>query len=87
MAEERLRPLSSSGAAATTESDAASADLRKLQTELETLKAERTKWIERQRRIMELIGGVNPDHIVHDIRNVLNERNLLRALVEQMPEE
>jgi len=63
------------------------AELNQARAELSALRAERDKLLERQRRIMELIGGSQIDHIVHDIRNVLNERNLLRALVEQLPEE
>ena len=31
---------------------------------------------------MELLGTVIPEKIIHDIRNVLNERNLLRTLNE-----
>ena len=37
---------------------------------------------DRQRRIMELIGTTQPEHLVHDLRNILNERELLRTLAE-----
>jgi len=53
-----------------------------LRTELERLRTESARLIERQRRIMELIGTTQPEHLVHDLRNILNERELLRTLAE-----
>ena len=38
----------------------------------------------REREIMELLGTASPDRIMHDLRNVLNEVQLLRALAERM---
>jgi lipoprotein NlpI len=51
-----------------------------LVAELELVNAERAKLLEHQRRLMDLLGTKSPEHIVHDLRNVLNERELFRAL-------
>jgi hypothetical protein len=58
--------------------------MRELRAELEQLRAERNRLAELQRRIMELLNVPSPDKLVHDIRNVLNERDLLRALTADM---
>ena len=58
------------------------AENRELRSELDQLRSERATLLERQRRVMELIGTKAPEHLVHDIRNVLNERELLRVLTE-----
>ncbi len=50
--------------------------------EIHQLREELNRLLARQRVIMELLGTTNPDRILHDIRNVLNERQLLRALAE-----
>ena len=55
-----------------------------LKAEIEQLRAERNQLAETQRRIMELLKTQSPEKIVHDLRNVLNERELLKALVDQM---
>lgn len=60
---------------------AAQAEVRELRAELEQIRAERNRLAETQRRIMELLNVQSPDKLVHDIRNVLNERELLKALV------
>lgn len=39
---------------------------------------------DREREVMVLLGASCPERIVHDLRNVLNEVQLLRALAEQM---
>ena len=52
-----------------------------LRAEVEQLRAERTRSLECQRRMMDLLGTKDPTHLVHDLRNVLNERELLRTLV------
>jgi len=53
-----------------------------LRSELASVQLERTKLAETQRRIMELLNVDSPDRLVHDIRNILNERALLKALVD-----
>jgi len=35
-----------------------------------------------QSRVLELLGTDRPERLVHDLRNVLNERALFRALAE-----
>ena len=54
-------------------------EVDQLRTELELLRAERGRLLERQRHIMELVGAADPDRLIHDLRNVLNERELLRV--------
>ena len=60
-----------------------SAENHELRAELEQLRAERNRLAETQRRIMELLHVQSPDKLVHDLRNILNERELLRALVRE----
>lgn len=67
------------------------ADNRDLQSQLDQLRAERAqlleshrKLMETQRRMMEVLGTKAPEKIVHDLRNVLNERDLLKALVDEL---
>jgi hypothetical protein len=60
------------------------AENQELRAETERLRADRTRMIETQRRIMELLGCSNPEKIVHDLRNVLNERDLMKSLVDDM---
>ena len=58
------------------------AENMELRAELEQARAERSRLFERQRRMMELLKTTNADHLVHDLRNLLNERELLRTLCE-----
>jgi hypothetical protein len=37
---------------------------------------------EREREIMQLLGTRSPDRILHDLRNLINEVILLRALMQ-----
>ena len=53
-----------------------------LADEIEQLRVERARWLEIQRGIMDLLGTKSPDRILHDLRNVLNERELLRSLAQ-----
>jgi hypothetical protein len=53
-----------------------------LRTELAALRLERTKLAETQQRIMDLLNVRAADRLIHDVRNVLNERSLLKALIE-----
>jgi hypothetical protein len=74
-----LRPVEQPGPAAHV--TALVAQNRELRAELDQLRAERNRLAEMQARIMELLNVKSPDKLLHDIRNVLNERELLKALV------
>jgi hypothetical protein len=50
------------------------AALDDLRAELEIIK-------DREREIVELLGAESPERIIHDLRNVLNELQLLRIVV------
>lgn len=52
-------------------------DVTPLLAEIEMLKA-------RERQIMELINCAAPDRIIHDLRNLMNEMQLLRILAKEM---
>lgn len=60
------------------------AENKELRGQIEQLRAERTRLIETQRRMMELLHTSAPEKLVHDLRNLLNERDLLKTLVDQM---
>ena len=49
----------------------------------EALRAELTLLRERERQIGQLLNAKSPDRILHDLRNLLNEVQLLRILAEQ----
>ena len=61
---------------------AALAENRELRAEVEQLRGERARMLDRQNQAMELLGTKNPERLIHDLRNLLNERALLRALSE-----
>ncbi len=42
--------------------------------------SEQEKMVRTQNEVMKLLGTKSPDKIIHDLRNVLNELGLLRAL-------
>lgn len=50
-------------------------DIGSLRADLERLR-------QRESQIMSLIDCQNPDKLLHDLRNILNELQLLRMLVE-----
>ena len=58
------------------------AENRELRGEVDRLRAERDRLLDTQRRIMELLGTTAPERLVHDLRNVLNERELFKALAD-----
>jgi hypothetical protein len=58
------------------------ATLHELRVELHQLRAERDRLSDRQRQIAELLKSANAEKIVHDLRNVLNELTLYKALVD-----
>jgi hypothetical protein len=45
-----------------------------------------SRMAERQREVMELLNCKSPERIVHDLRNLINELNLYRQLVEATEE-
>lgn len=55
-------------------------DPEALREELRRTRRELDRALDRQRQIMELIGCNNPDKLVHDMRNVMNEVQLLKLL-------
>lgn len=60
------------------------AENRELRAQVDQLHADRARWQEIQGRIMALLKTSAPEKLVHDLRNVLNERDLLKALVDEM---
>jgi hypothetical protein len=53
----------------------------RLCSELQRIREERDQSLAIQREIMQLLDVQSPQRIIHDLRNVLNERSLLRALL------
>lgn len=49
----------------------------------EELRAELQLLRDRERQLVELLSAKSPDRILHDLRNLLNEVQLLRILAEQ----
>jgi hypothetical protein len=60
------------------------AENRELRAEVESLKADRARMAEILSRLAEVLGSKSPDKLVHDLRNVLNERELYRALADSV---
>lgn len=58
------------------------AENRELRAELERVRSEKAKVTDVQARLMEVLGTKSPERLVHDVRNVLNERELYRALAD-----
>ncbi len=58
------------------------AENRELAAEVLRLRAERDRANEQLSRIMDVLGCKSSDRIVHDIRNVMNERELFRSLAD-----
>ena len=61
---------------------AALARVQELTAEVNRLRAERERWQAQQAELMKLLAAKSPDRILHDLRNVLNERELFRALAD-----
>ena len=59
-----------------------SALLLNLRREMETLRAERDELSERLQKIADLLKSPDPEKILHDLRNVLNELQLYKLLAE-----
>ncbi|HSU68205.1 MAG TPA: hypothetical protein VLJ39_15105 [Tepidisphaeraceae bacterium] len=60
------------------------AENRELRAQVEQLRAERKALLDIQQSVVGLLGAKSPDRIVHDLRNVINERDLLKTLVDEM---
>jgi len=58
------------------------AEVHQLRADLDQARAERNRMQDIQKRLMELLGSAAPERIVHDVRNVMNERELFKALAE-----
>ncbi len=53
---------------------------RRLLDEIQRLTAEQKVLRDREAKVMELLGTKTPDQILHDLRNVLNEKELFKVL-------
>ena len=67
----------SSGHQATDQSE-----LNQLRQQLQAAQQENAHLLEHRRRLMEVLNCKSPDRLEHDLRNVMNELNLLRTIVE-----
>ena len=61
---------------------AQSAQIAELRAQVECLRAERDRLADRQRQIAEVLKSPNPDKVLHDLRNVLNELQLYKMLAD-----
>ena len=60
--------------------DLVPSEMETVRAELAHLRAEVTELRAREKEIVELLGAKSTKRILHDLRNLLNERNLLRAV-------
>lgn len=60
----------------------ATAENRELRAEVDRLRADRDVLLDRQRQVMDLLGTRAPERLLHDLRNLLNERELFKALAD-----
>lgn len=58
------------------------AQIHELRAELEQLRADRDRLAAQHARVAELLKSTNPDKVIHDLRNVLNELQLYKMLAE-----
>ena len=75
-----VTPQQPAEAASSVAETVSSKTLESLQKELEQVHAERARLLELRSEVMGLIGTDKPERLLHDLRNILNERELLRAL-------
>lgn len=61
---------------------AVTADNRELREENSQLRADRARIMEILSELTEVLGSKSPEKLLHDVRNVLNERELYRVLAE-----
>src|SRR5205809_890623 len=75
----------SAGAAPALQSSgsANAANAARLASELDECRRRCDRLAERERRIAELLDSKSPEKIEHDLRNVMNELQLLRTLFEK----
>jgi hypothetical protein len=73
------RPLADSNPAALA---ALIAENHELRADVARLRAERDRLLDTQKRVMDLLYTTQPDRLVHDLRNALNERDLFKALAD-----
>ena len=59
------------------------ADARTSPDDVARLRAELDRLLAQQRELMELLGTKRPDKILHDVRNLLQERIFLEAACRQ----
>src|SRR2546423_15513760 len=55
--------------------------------EVQSIQAERDALAKQQAEVMKLLNAKSPERILHDLRNVLNELVLLKAVAETEEEE
>ena len=58
------------------------AENQELRAQIEQLRSERSRMSDILDRLAEVLGSKSADKLVHDVRNVLNERELYRALAD-----
>jgi hypothetical protein len=58
------------------------AENQDLRAQLDQLRAERAKMSDILDRLADVLGSKSIEKLVHDVRNVLNERELYRALAD-----
>jgi hypothetical protein len=54
-----------------------------LRAQVQQLRLERDQLVDAQKKIMLLLGTDRADKILHDLRNILNERDLLKTLLDR----
>ena len=80
--EKYREPVAPEGVERGAQITAALARIQELTAEEARLRAERDRWQALQAEIMKLLGTKSPERIMHDLRNVLNERELFRTLAD-----
>ena len=61
------------------------AELRELRAQTDQLRADRDRLLAQQKQLAELLKSGNPDKLIHDLRNVLNELQLYKMLASTDP--
>ena len=58
------------------------AQLNELRAEAEQLRADRDRLLVQQRQIAELLKSTQPDKLINDLRNVINELQLYKMIAD-----